>query len=211
MIKNIIFDLDGTLIDSMPVWENVGRNLLIKNGVNPPDDLEEKFKTMSFEESAQYFINELGLKMTVKEIISAIIDDVKDMYCSSIPLKPFVYEYLEKSFNNGLKMCILTSSEADYVLPALKRLKINDFFSEVLTCTSLGMSKSTPEIYDFTAQKMNWNKSETIVFEDALHGVKNSHKAGFYTIGVYDKSAQEDTEEIKNIADKYIKSFKELL
>lgn len=211
MIKNIIFDLDGTLIDSMYIWNEAGRNFLIKNNITPPKNLEEIFKTMTFTESAQFFINKLGLKLTVDEIINGIIYDVKDLYLTSVELKPGVAEFIKKCDSSNINMCILTSSELDYIIPCLKKLKIFDYFKEILTCTNLGMSKSSPEIYIKASEKFKFKISETAVFEDALHCIESSIKAGFFTIGVYDETTSNEVEHLKNICNKFIYSFEELI
>lgn len=211
MRKNIIFDLDGTLIDSMPVWNNVGKEFLLNHSITPPDNLDEIFKRMSFEESAKYFKNELGLEITPQQMIEEIVGMVKTRYETDIQLKPKAYEFLQKQYNRGTKMCILTASEKDYVLPALKRLNIHKFFAEVYTCTQLGMSKSKSDIYDFVAKKMGVDKTETAVFEDALHAVVNAKAAGFYTVAIEDEAAKNDKEKIKGTADLYVQDYLELI
>jgi HAD superfamily hydrolase (TIGR01509 family) len=211
MKDNIIFDLDGTLIDSMDIWDNIGRDFLKSNGVNVPDDLEKTLETMSFEEGAQYFNKVLGVDMSPKEIIGAIVAMVKDKYIYDVPLKKGVYEYLHKMKTEGKNMCILTASEEDYVIPALKRLGIYDCFSSVLTCTGLGMSKSGSDIYNVAAKKCGFEKENTAVFEDALHGVVNAKKAGFYVVGVYDSHEEKNRSQIEEVADIYIKDFEHLI
>ena len=174
-MKNIIFDLDGTLIDSMPVWSGVGKSFLVENGTIPPENVDEIFKRMSFEESYKYFVEKLGLKCSFSFMLNSIIQKVKDCYANSVPLKPHVYEFLEKEFQKGTNMCILTASEKEYVLPALER------------------------------------PNDTAVFEDAFHGVVSAKKSGFYTVAVEDRSSLADRDSIIETADRYIKSFDELI
>lgn len=211
MKKNIIFDLDGTLIDSMPVWENVAHDILLSRGITPPNNIDKIFRTMSFQESAMYFKEQLGFQGTTQQFIEDIIAMVKIKYERDIPLKPMAYEFLEKEYNKGTKMCILTASEKDFVVPALNRLKIHKFFTEVYTCTQLGMSKSKSDIYDFVAKKMGVSKSETAVFEDALHAVINAKKAGFYTVAIEDEAARDEREQIKDAVDLYAAGYWELI
>ncbi|MCI8341935.1 MAG: HAD family phosphatase [Firmicutes bacterium] len=210
-MKNIIFDLDGTLIDSMPVWSGVGKSFLVENGTIPPENVDEIFKSMSFEESYKYFVEKLGLKCSFSFMLNSIIQKVKDCYANSVPLKPHVYEFLEKEFQKGTNMCILTASEKEYVLPALERLGIESFFCSVFTCTELGMSKSNGDIYTFVAKKIGGTPNDTAVFEDAFHGVVSAKKSGFYTVAVEDRSSLADRDSIIETADRYIKSFDELI
>ncbi len=210
-IKNIIFDLDGTIIDSMPIWKNVGKDFLINNNIEPPHNLEEIFKSKSFTQSNEYFRKELGLKKNAEEMIAEITSMVKGRYERDIPIKPFAREFLLQERNKGTKMCILTASEEEFVVPALKRLGIYELFQDVFTCTGLGMSKSEENIFNFVAEKVSVAKGETAVFEDAVHAVINAKKAGFYVVAVEDLSAKNDRETIMNVADRYIQSYKELL
>ena len=195
--ENYIFDLDGTLIDSMPVWDNIGYDFLLSKGINPPDNLSERLKTMSFEEAALYFINELKLNMSVPDIIKGVTETSADKYRYDIPLKKYVFEFLKKSADENKRMCILTASEEYYVIQLLKRLNIDKYFKKLITCTSISMSKSSFEIYQKAADIMGFEKEKTAVFEDAYHGIINSKKAGFYTVGVYDSNEKENMDEIK--------------
>ena len=194
--NSYIFDLDGTLIDSMKAWDNVGYDFLLANGIEPPEDLDERLKTMSFEEAAEYFINSLGLDMNVLQAVKGVTETVADKYRFDIELKPYVYEFLEKNFRSGKNMCILTASEEYYVTPLLRRLKIDGFFERLITCTDISMSKSSYEIYERAAEMMGYTKDTTAVFEDAYHGVINSKKAGFFTVGVYDEAEESNIERI---------------
>ncbi len=205
--ENYIFDLDGTLIDSMPVWDNIGVDFLLSKGITPPYDLKETLSRMSFKEAADYFINELGLKMSVYDIIKGVTETAADKYRFEIPFKKGVYKFLEESYKSGKHMSILTASEEYYIIPLLKRLKADVFFENIITCSNINMSKSSFEIYIAAAEKMGYAKEKTAVFEDALHGVENSKKAGFFTVAVFDEAEKENIEKIKSVADIYLESF----
>jgi HAD superfamily hydrolase (TIGR01509 family) len=210
MKRNYIFDLDGTLIDSMSAWDNIGAKFLLSIGIDPPENIDEIYRTMSFEESAEYFRKNLGMKLTTKEMIDKVVSMVAKKYEDEIPLKPHAYDFLEKSYKSGIKMTLLTASEMVYVLPCVKRLKIDNFFEDILTCTQLGMSKSNEHIYEYAAEKMNYKKNATIVFEDAPHAAKSAKKAGFFTVGIYDKSADKFKDEMEIICDIYTDDFSKL-
>jgi HAD superfamily hydrolase (TIGR01509 family) len=210
MKMNYIFDLDGTLIDSMPAWDNIGGKFLLSIGINPPDNIEELYRTMSFEESGEYFRKNFGMKLTTKEMIDKVVSMVAEKYEKEIQLKPHAYDFLKKSYSAGKKMTLLTASEYVYVLPCVKRLGIDGFFENILTCTQLGMSKSDEHIYEYTAEKMNYDKKETVVFEDAPHAAQSAKEAGFFTVGIYDKSADEFKDEMKNMCDIYTDDFSKL-
>lgn len=208
-----IFDLDGTLIDSMYVWKHIGEDYLKAKDVIPPKDLANKLKTMTMMESAAYFRNELGIELDEKEIIHQINQMVADKYAQEIQLKTYVKDYITYLKQQGTKMCILTASERVNVEAVLNRHGILDKFESILTCTEVGLAKTSPEIFKIAAKQLaqqDVSLEEVMVFEDALHAIQQAKQAGCYVIGVYDESAQKDQEQIKKICDKYIISFKEL-
>jgi len=209
-MKNYIFDLDGTLIDSMPAWDNVGTNFLISIGITPPENIEEIYRTMSFEEAAEYFRHDLGMKLTAKEMTKKIAQMVGEKYEKEIPLKANAYSFLEESKKAGKHMTLLTASEMVYVMPCLKRLHIDTFFEKILTCTMLAMSKSDEHIYEYTANKMSYAKEDTAVFEDAPHAAKSAKNAGFFTVGIFDASEAEYKEEMEKICDIYTDDFSKI-
>ena len=211
MKKNIIFDLDGTLIDSMPVWINVGAKFLMEEGVTPPSDLMNTVKKQTLPETAQYFKERWKLKKSPTEIVARITSMVENEYRFHVPLKPYALEYLKAQKSSGIKMCVLTASESSYVQAAMHRLGLYDYFEFVLTCTELGLNKHTPEVFLYAMKKLGANMSDTMVFEDAPYAIRTAKAGGFYVVAVADDATKEETEKIKNLCDKYISSYYELL
>ena len=205
-ISGAIFDLDGTLLDSMPVWETIGEDYLRSIGIEPQEDLNEKFRTMSLHQAACYYQNEYGVKLEVDKIIEGIVSLIEDYYINRIPLKKGVPEFLEKLKQKGIKMCIATATERHLAKAALKRCNISDYFVEIFTCSSVGYGKDQPYIYEAACNFMSTHKNETFVFEDALYAAQTAKKAGFYVVGVYDKS-ENMQKELRSLADFYIKDF----
>lgn len=210
-MKHIIFDLDGTLIDSMPVWKDTGKNYLINHGFPVPDDLHSIVKTQTLYQTAEHFHKVLGVPHSAEEIVAEIISFVEEQYRSSIPLKPYAREFLEQEKRKGTKMCILTASEASYIYLALDRLDISKYFDCILTCTELGHFKSDPAVFHIAAEKLGGTSADTIVFEDALYAVEGAKKGGFAVCAVSDPVTEADSTKIKAASDKYITSYKELL
>jgi len=208
--KNIIFDLDGTIIDSMPVWEKTTMEFMERQKVELPKDFDDNIKTMSLKKGTEYISQILGGKMTAEEVMEVYIDMVQDKYEHHIPLKEGAYEFLNKMYENGVRMSILTASEMKYIMPALKRLDVKKFFENVYTCSMLELGKDSPEVYVKAADVFGYDKKDTFVFEDALHAALSAKAAGFKVCGVYDK-AEEETAELKKAADIYIKSYIELM
>ena len=210
-MKYIIFDLDGTLIDSMPVWRGTGSNFLKNHNFPVPANLMEVVKTQTIWQTAEWFRSELGVPMEAKEIVDEIVASVVEAYRHTIPLKEGAKEYLEAMAAKGTKMCILTASEADYILPALERLDIRKYFTHVLTCTELGKYKDDGVAYLEAMQRMGGTLEDTVVFEDAYYAVKGAKSAGFQVYAVLDEVVREDDiDKIKTAADICIHSYNEL-
>jgi len=208
--KGAIFDLDGTLFDSMPAWENIGADYLRRYGKTPPYDLNEILLSLSFTQSAQYFIDEFGIALTMPEIVAEINTMVEDKYRYDILLKPYALEILEKLKSLNMKMCVATAMDYQLACIALKRTGIFDYFEFVLTCGIINCDKDSPEFFLTAADRLTYSPNEIMVFEDALHAIKSAKEAGFKVIGVYDMASDADTQEICKYSDLYITSFKEM-
>jgi len=210
-VEGMIFDLDGTLIDSMPAWENIGSDFLIKYGINPPDDLNETIKTMSFAESARYFIEFYGVAMTEAQVGDEINGMIRENYAKHIALKPFVKETLDQYFNQGIKMAILTATHKTLTELVLRRFGLQDHFQFILTSGMTGLSKSQPDIYHQAVAQLELPAPQIAIFEDALYCIQAARESGCHIIGVFDEASKNDWEAIKNSSDYAIMSFKELL
>ena len=206
-----IFDMDGTIMDSMPAWKNLGKDYLIGKGIKAPENLSESLSAMSMTESANYFRKEFGIRDCVKQIISDVNELIEDKYRYEMPLKPYVKEYLSKLKRDGVIMCVVTATPLQLAEEALRRLEVLQYFSFVVSCDEVGVGKSEPDSYYLALRKMRADVSDAVVYEDADYAMKTAKDAGFYTIGVYDESVGKSKEEMKLLCDRYIDSFECLL
>lgn len=209
-IKGIIFDLDGTLLDSMHCWENVDRSFLLENGIVPPEGVSDTVKKMTIYDSAMYFKTQFSLKQSCKEIIDRIEEMVKEQYFNTIPLKDGVYETVRFLKKSGYRMCVATATYNRLAYSALKRLGIYDCFEFIITCSDVGQGKDKPDIFLKSAEKMECGRENTLIIEDSLHCIETAADAGFRTIAVYDKTAENEWNEICKRSWKSIKNMTEI-
>lgn len=207
MIRGVIFDVDGVLLNSMPVWENLGELYLNRLGIQAEQGLGRALFTMSLEEGADYLISHYGLDQTQDEIITGLNYEVQDFYEKRVPLKEGVRHYLQEFCKRKIPVSIATSGDRANAEAALKRLNVLQYFRGVFTCSEIGSSKSQPDIYYAAALQMDTEPSETWVFEDALHAICTAKKAGFRTVGIYDRASSRDLAQIWKTADIYLPEF----
>ena len=207
MIKGAIFDLDGTLLDSMFIWDTIGEIYLRSLGIEPRENLAETFKTFTLEESAEYYRTHYGVTLSVAEIVDSVNGMVEDLYRNTVPLKKGVYEFLAKLSTGGVKMCVATVTDKYLVKAALTRLNIGQYFGEIFTTAEVGSGKSEPKIYRTALAYLGTKKSETLVFEDVLHALMTAKNDGFPTAAVYDEHESRQTE-MKANGDYYITDYK---
>lgn len=209
MIKGIIFDVDGTLLNSMQIWNELGTRYLKARGIEAEPDLDKILFSLSLDEGCLYLKNQYSLEESVKEIADDIIKIMENFYLYEAKLKAGVKEFLKRMQKNGIPMIVATSSDKKIVELAFESLKITEYFTEIVTCTELKASKREPKIYLHCAKIIGTTPDETAVFEDVLHGIKSAKKAGFVAVAVEDFSSCVDKKEIMSIADYYIKDFTE--
>ena len=210
-IKGIIFDLDGTLLDSMSIWENVDKDFLEENGAVYTRDVSEAVKKMTVFDSADYFKTKFSLEHSHEYIIKRIEEMVSEKYFYSIPLKSGVYETIKKLHEKKIKMCVATATYNRLAEAALKRLEIYDMLEFVLTCSDVGAGKNKPDIFFKAAEKMNLKIEETAVVEDSLHCIETAKNAGFFTVGVFDPVSCDDWQKICNTSDIVVKNINEII
>jgi len=209
--KFAIFDLDGTLLESMEAWNNLGRDFLSSKGIKIPDNLNDIIKLMTLREAAEYFQTAFKINLSADEILIEMSIIMAAKYKNELELKPYVKEYLTILKNNNVKMCIASATPLYMIDAALRRLNIIDFFEFISSCDEVGVGKNQPDIFYYAAKKLKAEPSEIAVYEDADFALITAKEANFYTIGVYDKGFHDKRKNIELICDMYIESFKELL
>ena len=206
MIKGAIFDFDGTLLDSMFIWDTIGEEYLRSLGKEPHEDLKETFMTLTLEEAAVYYREHYGVTLSVKEIVDGVNAMVEQTYRTKVTLKPGISEYLAWLKENGVRMCVATVTDRYLVEETLDRLGVRHYFSEIFTCAEVGFGKDKPIIYQKALEHLGTEKSDTYVFEDLPFALNTAKTDGFPTVGIYDRhEAHQD--ELKELADYYVLDF----
>ena len=197
-----IFDMDGTLIDSMKFWKNLALEYLSSKGIKQvSEELLQKIKPMTMSESAALFQEVFGLSGDVEAEMNAMMDE---HYRRDIPLKPGVAAYLEALHRRGVTMCVASATAEDLMDACLTRLGVAHYFSFLLSCETIGVGKSRPDVYHEAAKRLGAQPEDIAVFEDALYAANTAKQARFYTIAVRDDSNQPHWEELTALADEKI-------
>ena len=208
-IKCAIFDFDGTLFDSMFIWDNVGEIYLHSLGKEPKASMREDVRILSLYQSACYFKEEYGIDLSVEEIMAGINQTIEHFYIHEVQPKVGVVPFLNELKQQGISMCIATASDRYQIEAALKRCGMEEIFEAIFTCTEVGHGKDEPEIFRKAMEYFDADRSNTVVFEDALHAIRTAKSDGFGVVAVFD-SSEERQNEIRNLSDCYISDFEHL-
>ena len=206
----MIFDLDGTLLDSMYVWNEVDEIFLRRRGYDVPADYAQSIAHLSFSDAARYTIARFGLHETVDTIMAEWHALAVRAYRDDVPLKPGACAFLERQRQKGVRLAAATSSEEALFAPCLSRLGIADWFENVTTVREVARGKGFPDIYELAARRLGLPPADCAVFEDILKGVEGAKLGGFYTVGVFDPASEADRPAIEAAADLYITSWDDI-
>ncbi len=206
-ISGMIFDVDGTLLDSMPVWDHSGEHYLASIGIHAPASLGKILFSMTMQQGAEYIKQTYGLDQSEEEIKAGIIQIVADDYRQNVPLKPSALEFLEALYTAGIPMTVATSTDKPLILAAFHRLELEQYFIDIFSGSEFGSGKDRPEIFYAAAACMNSVPASTWVVEDGLYAIRTAKAAGFRIIGAADASSKNDEPEIRRLADYFITDF----
>lgn len=202
--KGLIFDVDGTLLDSMPMWKQLDIEYLSRLGLDPEPDFQNKVKMMTMLDAAKYINNYFGLDKEPEIIAKEIQDIAYSYYENELLIKPGAFELLAELKKRGYKMVVGTANEYDMCKSALVRNNVMDFFEDLVTCSMVGCSKERPDVYLLACEKMGLSMEDCVIFEDSYFAINTATKAGFSVIGVYDDTEEENWENICKVTDSQV-------
>ncbi len=206
-----IFDVDGTLLDSMSVWWDVLIDFFKNHGSELTDEEAMKYKEYTLGESVPIMIDILSLDMTEEEVFEELRGMIFNEYRDNIPMKDGAKEYIKKLHDNGVKIAIATSGYEELCKAALTRHGVWQYIDACAFSSEVGVNKSHPDIYLLAAKRLGVEPQNCDVYEDIVNGIKGAKKGCFTTYAIYDDSNAEDTDALKQLSDHYITGWKDLL
>lgn len=209
--KAVIFDLDGTLVDSMWMWKQIDIEFLGSRGYELPDDLQKSIEGMSFRETAEYMKERFQLSDAVEELMDIWNDMAYEKYKNEVSLKPGVLEFLNTLKEHNIKIGIATSNSMVLVEATLKANGVWEYFSSIHTANEVAKGKPAPDIYLLVAKDLGVESGDCLIFEDIVKGIMAGKNAGMKACAVHDLYSQEDEKEKTEAADFYIQDYYQLL
>lgn len=210
-VKAVIFDMDGTLIDSTGIWHQIDINFFSKRGMELPNDYAQHIVHLGLKQAAVYTKETYHLDDSPKDIMDEWHSMSLDMYKYHVPLKAHAKELLDLFRNKGIKMAIATANDEELYRPCIERLGIGDYFDEIADVDTAKEGKQSAKIYLDLAEKLGYEPQSVLVLEDMPTCIKTAHKNGFITVAVYDSNSKDFDQVKKDNSDLFINDFDELI
>ena len=209
--KAILFDLDGTLVDSMWMWEKIDIEFLGRYGYKVPETLQKDIEGMSFSETAVYFKEHFEIPLTLDEIKACWTQMSIDKYRYEVPPKPGSIEFLKYCREYGIRTGIATSNGREIVDAVIESLDLGGYLDVITTACEVNAGKPEPDIYLEVAKRLGVEPKECLVFEDIPAGIIAGKRAGMTVIAVEDDFSRAMKEEKCALADGYITDYFEIM
>ncbi len=205
-----IFDMDGTIVDSMWIWKELAHRSFTSRGVQVPESMAKDMSEMEFLDAAQYCIQQSGHEITKEQLVTEWTMEARSMYEGEVTLKSHTRELLDHLKSIGLTLCLTTANYRDVAVAVLNRFGLSSYFDSITVTEEANAGKSQPDVFLLTASKHGADPKRCIVFEDSLYAVQGAKAAGMSVVGVYDDLTKNMEDEMRQMTDVYIYSFEEL-
>lgn len=187
-LTGAIFDMDGTLIDSLIFWDILWEEFSRRYGQFRPDpEADRTIRTIPMKDAMYYIHDRFGLGADGEELLEIAHRMIEEFYEKQVELKAGVMEFLARCRELGVKMCVASATDSRLVRVAMAHCGIEDFFTDVISCAAIGKGKEEPDVFLLAREHLGTPAEETWVFEDSYVALVTAHKAGFPTVGVYDR------------------------
>ena len=203
----LLFDFDGTLVNSMPVFAETMLRAINEAAVSFPENIIEILTPLGYHGSAEYMINTLGIKESADALVTKMHAYAYDGYANDIKLKEGVGDFLRALKGRGYSLNVLTASPHKMLDVCLVRNGVWELFDNVWSCEDFGTTKSDPEIYRAAARRLGTDVSHVAFFDDNLHAVETAKLAGTFTLGVYDESGAAFSEQLRAVSHHYVNTM----
>lgn len=202
-LTGIIFDFDGTLVDSMGVWATATSLYLREAGKEPHPDVDEQVKRLSLSDTAVFLKEMYGLSQSLRDIMDGINRQMEVFYRELVCPKPYANELLVTAHRKGINMAIATATDRSLIESALTCCGWGHYFQDIITCHEVGYGKQYPQVFDEAQYRLGTPKAETVVWEDAFHAIETAKRAGYTVVGVADTSEPYGNQ-AKQVADYWV-------
>lgn len=207
MNKGIMFDLDGTILDSMKIWMEAGKIYLDQFGIEEKENIAEILFNLTMSEGAKYIKETYKIDKTIQEIIDGMNSIVYEFYEKEAMPKDGVLEFIGYLYDNKIPMTVVTSTDRPMIEAAFKRLDLEKYFKKIFTSSEVGKGKDNPLIFEKAIEEMNSNKEGTWLIDDAFYSLNTAYNNGINTVGIYDDSSKLHQEKVKSVSTIYIKDW----
>ena len=189
-LQGAIFDMDGTLVDSLGVWnvlwEAIGKKYFGREHYRPEESVDAAVRTMIFTEAIPYILKACNIPATGEELLKALEGEVLAFYRDRVQLKPDMREFLEHLRQKNVRLCIASATQPELIRLTLRRCGIDGYFQAVISCCDVGCGKNRPDVYQKALETLGTPPAETAVFEDSYVALETAASLGVYTVGIYD-------------------------
>lgn len=212
--KAAIFDMDGTLVDSLMLWDvlwrELGKRYLNDESFSPSPEDDKKVRTLLLSDAMDMICEKYGIGESGDELLSVANEMMMDFYANSVELKKGVREFLDRCFEDGVKMCVASATAPDLIQHAMKHCDLHKYFLKVFSCGDVGKGKDEPDVFLLANDFLGTKREETWVFEDSLVAIETATKIGMPTVGIYDRY-NFGQDRIREIANEYVAEGETLL